>query len=222
MLLAEYLKTREIREKSLTRKEAAAVGIPWPLVKGWAVSYGGLEINEAQLVVMREALARLRRKTHPETNPPLPASTEPGLSKKQRRVENRKLRKERRLAAKEARNAFINATIQQSITITDVVSTVVKTPVKRAQMPPEPKAKWAYDGFYETREWRELRYKALVKNGAKCQCCGASRSDGVRIHVDHIKPRSKFPELQLELTNLQILCEDCNLGKSNKDCTDWR
>ena len=78
------------------------------------------------------------------------------------------------------------------------------------------------DGFYESREWRELRYKALVINGASCQCCGATRADGVRLHVDHIKPRSKFPKLQLELSNLQVLCEDCNLGKSNKDITDWR
>lgn len=42
------------------------------------------------------------------------------------------------------------------------------------------------------------------------------------IHVDHIKPRSKFPELSLVQSNLQILCADCNLGKSNKDQTDWR
>lgn len=53
-------------------------------------------------------------------------------------------------------------------------------------------------------------------------CCGANPSDGVKMHVDHIKPRSKFPELALVLDNLQILCEDCNLGKSNKDETDWR
>ncbi len=76
--------------------------------------------------------------------------------------------------------------------------------------------------FYESREWRELRYKALKEHGAKCQCCGSSPADGIRLHVDHIKPRSKFPALQLVLSNLQVLCADCNLGKSNKDDTDWR
>src|SRR5262249_39926358 len=39
---------------------------------------------------------------------------------------------------------------------------------------------------------------------------------------DHIKPRSKFPELELELGNLQVLCADCNLGKRAWDQTDWR
>lgn len=92
-----------------------------------------------------------------------------------------------------------------------------------AQEPRKPKKLAASnDGFYVSREWRDVRYKALVKHGAVCQCCGSSRADGKKLHVDHIKPRSKFPELQLELSNLQILCEDCNLGKSNKDATDWR
>lgn len=76
--------------------------------------------------------------------------------------------------------------------------------------------------FYASREWRDLRYKALELHGATCQCCGATRGKGVRMHVDHIKPRSLFPELALVLTNLQILCEACNLGKSNKFSTDWR
>jgi len=43
-----------------------------------------------------------------------------------------------------------------------------------------------------------------------------------QIHVDHIKPRSKFPELELVFDNLQVLCDDCNIGKSNVDSTDFR
>jgi 5-methylcytosine-specific restriction endonuclease McrA len=73
--------------------------------------------------------------------------------------------------------------------------------------------------FYRTREWAELRYKILVKYGRVCQCCGA---DKVVLHVDHIKPRSKYPQLELDINNLQVLCETCNVGKSNKDVTDWR
>jgi hypothetical protein len=76
--------------------------------------------------------------------------------------------------------------------------------------------------FYKTELWRSLRYQALAKHGNKCQCCGAGPGQGAVLHVDHIKPRSKFPELALSLENLQILCADCNLGKSNKDDTDWR
>jgi 5-methylcytosine-specific restriction endonuclease McrA len=76
--------------------------------------------------------------------------------------------------------------------------------------------------FYSSRGWRDLRYKAITANNGKCEACGRGKHDGITIHVDHIKPRSKHPELELTLSNLQILCDDCNLGKSNKDDTDWR
>lgn len=78
-------------------------------------------------------------------------------------------------------------------------------------------------GFYHSREWLSVRYPILKahiqKHGHLCLVC---RQSGVTLHVDHIKPRSKFPELELSPDNLQILCEACNLGKSNLDETDWR
>jgi len=75
--------------------------------------------------------------------------------------------------------------------------------------------------FYSSREWRELRYRVLRKYDAKCMLCGYD-GQSKHIHVDHIKPRSKFPELSLEFSNMQILCRDCNLGKSNKFSDDFR
>jgi len=72
--------------------------------------------------------------------------------------------------------------------------------------------------FYDSPEWLAMRYKVLEFYGAKCLCCG----NGGEIHVDHIKPRSTHPELELEFTNLQPLCRACNKGKSNKYETDWR
>lgn len=79
------------------------------------------------------------------------------------------------------------------------------------------------DDFYKSREWRELRVRVLEKYECKCMMCGRSPKDhGIVIHVDHIKPRSKYPELSLRINNLQILCADCNVGKSNKYQTDWR
>jgi len=77
------------------------------------------------------------------------------------------------------------------------------------------------DNFLKSWEWNELRYKALKLHGRKCQCCGAQPPEIV-LHVDHIKPRSKFPELALDLDNLQVLCEWCNKGKSNKHEDDFR
>ncbi len=78
------------------------------------------------------------------------------------------------------------------------------------------------DDFYLSPAWRKLRMSVLVRYGAVCQCCGSSPKNGSIMHVDHIKPRSKFPSLELDFNNLQVLCEACNLGKSNIDQTDWR
>ena len=73
--------------------------------------------------------------------------------------------------------------------------------------------------FYDSRAWLDMRYKALKLNGRVCLAC---RRSNVEMHVDHIKPRSIYPHLELTLSNLQVLCKDCNLGKSNVDETDWR
>lgn len=62
--------------------------------------------------------------------------------------------------------------------------------------------------------WR-LRALVLMRDGARCQLCGATPQDGARLHVDHVKPWSKGGETVIE--NLQILCEPCNIGKSDID-----
>lgn len=87
---------------------------------------------------------------------------------------------------------------------------------------PKIMAKAASDEFLESYEWRRLRMVVLKKYGARCGCCGATPQDGLRMHVDHIKPRKLFPELALDVNNLQVLCEVCNHGKGNWDQTDWR
>ena len=77
--------------------------------------------------------------------------------------------------------------------------------------------------FYASASWRALRFEALKANNGSCVLCGrTTREHGVVLHVDHIKPRSRFPDLALVLSNLQVLCEDCNMGKGNRDDTDWR
>ena len=73
----------------------------------------------------------------------------------------------------------------------------------------EPQKHW----LYSSSKWQELRYKTLRKFGFKCMACNSSN---VELHVDHIKPISKYPNLALEEKNLQVLCKNCNLGKSNK------
>lgn len=79
-----------------------------------------------------------------------------------------------------------------------------------------------YSAFYRSDEWLRVRYLALKNTDGRCCCCGISAKDGAILHVDHIKPRSRYPELELDLDNMQILCQFCNTGKGAWDCTDWR
>lgn len=59
-----------------------------------------------------------------------------------------------------------------------------------------------------------LRYDILKRDQFKCQICGYSQEDGVKLHVDHIVPVAKGGKTNRN--NLRTLCEDCNLGKSYK------
>lgn len=78
------------------------------------------------------------------------------------------------------------------------------------------------DVFLESYEWRRVRMVVLKKYGPVCQCCGATPQTGAVMNVDHIKPRRLFPQLALDVDNLQVLCHECNHGKGNWDMTDWR
>ncbi len=76
--------------------------------------------------------------------------------------------------------------------------------------------------FYSSEGWRALRYPILRKFNFMCLACGHGPRPGSPLHVDHIKPRSKYPELELDPDNLQVLCQDCNLSKSNHFEDDLR
>jgi predicted restriction endonuclease len=60
-----------------------------------------------------------------------------------------------------------------------------------------------------------LRFQVLKRDNFSCVQCGASpaKNQKVILHIDHIKPWSKGGKT--EISNLQTLCQDCNLGKSN-------
>ena len=81
------------------------------------------------------------------------------------------------------------------------------------------------DSFYRSYKWRRLRVDALEANRERygmlvCECCGMV--DVGSFHVDHIYPRSTHPELALDPANLQVLCDDCNIGKGTAYTTNWR
>jgi 5-methylcytosine-specific restriction endonuclease McrA len=73
--------------------------------------------------------------------------------------------------------------------------------------------------FFKTHIWKKLASEVLSLYSKRCLCCGSD----TKIIVSHIKPRKKYPELSLDINNLQPLCEDCHIGKQgNRDETDFR
>lgn len=60
-----------------------------------------------------------------------------------------------------------------------------------------------------------LRYKVMMRDQCRCCICGKSPAThpGTVLEIDHIYPYSKGGETTLE--NLQTLCKQCNLGKSD-------
>ncbi len=59
-----------------------------------------------------------------------------------------------------------------------------------------------------------IRYNVLKRDNYKCQICGVTAKEGAKLHVDYIIPVSKGGKTVM--SNLQTLCDRCNLGKSNK------
>lgn len=62
-----------------------------------------------------------------------------------------------------------------------------------------------------------VRLKVLRRDKFRCVFCGRSPATdiGVKLHLDHIVPFSKGGKSTQD--NLQTLCQDCNLGKSDND-----
>jgi HNH endonuclease len=74
------------------------------------------------------------------------------------------------------------------------------------------------DPFLHSEPWKELRQRVLNQYGHACMRCGSRH----KIQVDHIKPRSKYPHLALEFSNLQVLCGSCNWDKLARYEKDFR
>ncbi len=84
----------------------------------------------------------------------------------------------------------------------------LSVPLPSSQFVPEPKRR----ELFESEDWKFLRSYVLRKHQYTCQHCGTRN---VRLHVDHKIPITVDWSRRLDLLNLQVLCEDCNVGKSN-------
>jgi hypothetical protein len=67
--------------------------------------------------------------------------------------------------------------------------------------------------FYSSPEWVELRRRVINEDGVVCRLCHEPINDPENLTVDHVKPRSRHPELALDRANLRVLCRPCNSRK---------
>lgn len=70
--------------------------------------------------------------------------------------------------------------------------------------------------FYTSPEWKLLRKQIIKLHKNICKNCEKVLTEKSDITIDHILPRSKFPDNALEMENMQILCRSCNSSKGNK------
>lgn len=59
-----------------------------------------------------------------------------------------------------------------------------------------------------------VRFQILKRDNYRCQMCGITAKDGATLEIDHIIPVSKGGTNDED--NLQVLCRDCNAGKSDQ------
>lgn len=75
--------------------------------------------------------------------------------------------------------------------------------------------------FYSSPEWNMLRRQVIKQKGRVCAECGIRIIKNSDVTVDHIKPRSKYPDLALNLENLRVLCRSCNSLKGNREFEEY-
>jgi 5-methylcytosine-specific restriction endonuclease McrA len=189
-------------------QQTKALGVDWPLISGWKKRLVGVEITDEQKQVF-EAGSQGKAKAKEAACDLLGKKSR--TTKAERRAK-RELERSIKAASKPKRES-VNKAAKEA----NKAARKIKSPrlvVSGVQV--------CSNDFLQTYEWRRVRMEALKKYGPVCQCCGASPSTGAVMNVDHIKPRKLFPQLALDVDNLQILCGECNHGKGNWDMTDWR
>lgn len=192
-------------KSTVSREEAAAIGVDWPLAKGWRKAF----------------MASIGKRTFFQQQRDVYLS-DMGISKDGGWLIRTSATGRAHICVNGQALCRVRVTSGKYITTNkkpDNVS-VCNTCEGLSKVDPENNrsTKKMSAVFYSSWEWKKARYEALKRFGAKCMLCGSTE----RVVVDHIKPRRFYPELELDQDNLQILCNECNQGKSFDDETDFR
>jgi hypothetical protein len=67
-----------------------------------------------------------------------------------------------------------------------------------------------WDKLHNSLEYKTWRLKIWQRDNFTCQECGGQQSKKNPLNAHHKKPKSKYPELILDLDNGQTLCRDCH------------
>ena len=63
-------------------------------------------------------------------------------------------------------------------------------------------------------DWQQVRKIALARDKHLCQECLRNGRIIPALHVDHIVPIKSAPDLRLDVSNHQSLCEPCHAAKT--------
>jgi hypothetical protein len=62
------------------------------------------------------------------------------------------------------------------------------------------------NALYHTPEYKEWRKAVLERDNHRCIVCGHTGSLNQPLQIDHIKPKSLYPELMYTVSNGRTLC----------------
>lgn len=220
MTLTEYLSKKYGVgvPTTMLKSEARIFDIPYPLERGWLARYGDHVLTAD---MQARLIQSLQARGCPSAGQGLIALGADPTAKNIVAKTRAERRAAIRRASKGQKVAALAAKLVKPRPLGKSLPAVIhRPPVVGPRIPrcPDPNS----DEFLSSYAWRQVRMQALKKYGPVCMCCGATPSTGAVMNVDHIKPRRLFPQLALDIDNLQILCGDCNHGKGNWDQTDWR
>lgn len=70
-----------------------------------------------------------------------------------------------------------------------------------------------YKRFYDSKDWKELRYQTLLNAGFICEICERNEAT----IADHIIPTKVKWEMRLDPKNIQAVCVSCHNKKTVSD-----